>query len=98
MVPRETAADSGRELAQTARVERKLSFMKSVRELKPASPSCGRSLCSCRAYLLIGAMLLLAACSSTSTGVSSERLATANTRADAAEDRLADLRESLAEG
>ncbi len=59
--------------------------------------------------LAIGAMLLLAACSS-STGISSERLAAANARADAAdarvdaanaradaaEERMAALRESLA--
>ena len=69
--------------------------MKSVRELKAASPFRDRSLCSCQACLLIGAMLLLAACSSTSTGVSSKQLADAKERADTAEARVAELHESL---
>ena len=70
--------------------------MRTVGALKPASAFRRPEPSPLSGVLVIGAMLLLAACSSSSPVVSSERLAAANERADAAEARLADLRESLA--
>ena len=70
--------------------------MRTVGALKPASAFRRPEPSPLSGVLAIGAMLLLAACSSSSPVISSERLAAANERADAAEARLADLRESLA--
>ena len=77
--------------------------MRAVGALKPASAFRRPEPSPLSGVLAIGAMLLLAACSSSSPVVSSEPPAAANeradaatARADAAEARLADLRESLA--